>query len=149
MESQRPELRAHQENLAKHQELKALIVAIDEALQRRSATIDEVSRMLAMLGDRLVKRFALEEDGGYFAEAIVHAPQLVSKANALLAQHPKMHILAKNLVLDAPAGDDQSDDWWLRTAALFKAFREEFARHESQENVLIQEAYHQDIGVTD
>jgi len=149
MNSQGPEWRAHQENLAKHEELRALIVAIGEALQRRSATIDEVSDMLAKLGDRLVKRFAMEEDGGYFAEAIMHAPQLVAKANALLAQHPKMRALAENLALHVQGRNDASDDWWPRTAELFNAFCVEFARHERQENVLIQEAYHQDIGATD
>jgi hypothetical protein len=149
MDSQGPEFRAHQENLTKHQELNALIVAIGEALQRRSATIDEVSKMLVLLGDRLVKRFAMEEDGGYFADAIVHAPQLVSKANALLAQHPKMHALAENLALNLQGRNEASNDWWERTAELFGTFREEFARHESQENVLLQEAYQQDIGATD
>jgi len=149
MSSHGPELRAHQENLTKRQELRALIAAIGEALERRSATVDEVSDMLAMLGDRLVKQFAVEEDGGYFAEAIMHAPQLVSKANALLAQHPKMCLVAKNLASDLRACKETSDDWWLRTAELFRAFRDELVQHESQENVLIQEAYHQDIGATD
>jgi len=149
MSSQGPELRAHQENLTRRREIQGLIAAIGEALERRSATVDEVSAMLAQLGDRLVKQFALEEDGGYFAEAIVHAPQLVSKANALLAQHPKMHALAKNLVSDLRGHGETHGDWWQRTAELFAAFCSELERHESQENVLLQEAYHQDIGTND
>ena len=139
----------YRENVARYQEFKALLATVGEALQQRSATIDEVSHMLAQLGDRLVKHFAFEEDGGYFAEALLHAPQLVSKANALLAQHPKMCILAKSLAVDLHARKETSDDWWARTSELFQAFRDELMRHETQENVLLQDAYHQDIGTTD
>lgn len=149
MSSQGPEWRAHQENLARRQEIQNLMTAIGEALQRRSATVDEVSAMLAQLGDRLVKQFAMEEDGGYFAEAILHAPQLVSKANTLLAQHPKMHAVAKTLVSDLPGRGQTHEDWWQQTAEAFVAFRSEFEQHESQENVLLQEAYHQDLGTND
>lgn len=149
MNSQGPEWQAHQENLARRREIRDLISSIGDALERRSATVDEVSALLAQLGDRLVKQFAMEEDGGYFAEAIVHAPQLVSKANALLAQHPKMHALARDLVCGLQSGHETRDDWWQKTAQAFAAFHDEFERHESQENVLLQEAYHQDLGTND
>ncbi len=105
--------------------------------------------MLGQLGDRLVKHFTCEEDGGYFADALLHAPQLVSKANALLAQHPKMCTQAKSLAVDLQASRVASVDWWAHTAALFRAFRDELLRHEKQENMLLQEAYQRDIGTTD
>jgi len=149
MSSQGSEWRAHQQNLARRREIQDLMTAIGEALQRRSATVDEVSAMLAQLGDRLVRQFAMEEDGGYFAEAILCAPQLVSKANMLLAQHPKMHARAESLVSDLLGRGQTQEEWWQQTAEAFAAFRSEFEQHESQENVLLQEAYHQDLGTND
>lgn len=139
----------HRENLARHQELKSLIARIGHALEQRTATVDEISEMLGRLGDRLVKHFAMEEDGGYFADALMHAPQLVSKANALLAQHPKMCSQARLLVQELPESHESGEDWWSHTTSLFCAFREEIDRHEKQENVLLQEAYTQDLGATD
>jgi hemerythrin len=149
MSSHGSDLKTYQENIARYQEFKALLATIDEVLQQRSATIDQVSDMIAQLGDRLAKHFASEEDGGYFAEALSNAPQLVSKANALLAQHPKMCTLAESLAADLQARKGTSTDWWARTSELFQAFRDELMRHETQENGLLQDAYHQDIGTTD
>ncbi len=145
------EHRAFQENAARHAELKALLARIGQTLDEQTVTIDEVSDLLGLLGDRLVKHFAMEEDGGYFAEVLAHAPQLISKANALLAQHPKMCAQAKDLK-DLVVGTtcrQTGADWWQRTTELFRAFREELARHERREDGLLQEAYTRDIGAHD
>lgn len=138
-----------QEHVSQHRELRALLTRIDETLQRSSASIDEIGQLLGQLGDRLVHHFTCEEEGGYFAEALVHAPQLLAKANALLAQHPKMCVQAKNLTVELQLGTAPNIDWRTRTAALFTAFRDELLRHEKQENVLLQEAYQRDIGIND
>jgi len=139
----------YQENAARHRELKALLTRIGQCLEEQSATIEEVSDMLAQLGDRLVKHFAMEEDGGYFADVLLHAPQLVSKANALLAQHPKMCTQARDLAQEIAICSRAQPDWWQHTAELFRAFRNEFSRHEKQEDGLLQEAYTRDIGAHD
>ena len=148
MSGQGSEDRAFQQTAARHRELKALLARIGQTLEERTATIEEVSDLLGLLGDRLVKHFAMEEDGGYFAEVLLHAPQLISKANALLAQHPKMCAQAKDLAL-APPSRQAGADWWQHTTDLFRAFREEFTRHEKQEDGLLQEAYTRDIGTHD
>ena len=135
--------------LAEHQELKALLSQIDEALAARKATIDEVAGLLGRLGDRLVKHFATEEEGGYFSEALTHAPQLISKANQLLAQHPKMCARAQEMVAAVQSGPVGGPDWWEQTAERFRAFRDELLKHESRENVLLQEAYGRDLGAHD
>ena len=141
--------KAYQENAARHQELKALLARIEQGLEERTATVDEVSDMLGLLGDRLVKHFAMEEDGGYFADVLLHAPQLISKANALLAQHPKMCAQAKDLAAEISIRKQARPDWWQHTVELFRAFREELTRHERQEDGLLQEAYTRDIGAND
>jgi len=140
--------KAYQHILEEHRALKDLLRTIDEALERRTATIAEVSHLLARLGDQLVKHFALEEDGGYFADALVHAPQLVARANELLAQHPKMCTGAKQVLVTLQPG--QTDEhWWRETRQRFLAFRVELLKHERQEDKLLQEAYTQDIGSHD
>jgi hypothetical protein len=144
-----PDHTEYHESAARHQELKALIARIGNALETRKATVEEVSAMIGQLGDNLVKHFALEEDGGYFADALLHAPQLISKANALLAQHPKMCLQAKDLVQQLSEVRQVGENWWSRTTELFIAFRDEINRHEKQENVLLQEAYTQDLGAND
>jgi len=149
MSSQGVNLRAHHENLTRHQELKTLLAQIDQSLSERLCGVDEISNLLAQLGDRLIKHFAFEEDGGYFGDALSHAPQLISKANALLAQHPRIRMQATNLVAQIEPGKAAAGNWWDRTTELFRAFRHELTKHELQENVLIQEAYQQDLGTTD
>jgi len=148
MDLDSPEYKAYQSILEAHRDLKALVRQIDEALAARTRTIVELSRLLARLGDRLVKHFAMEEDGGYFAEALTHAPQLVARANALLAQHPMMCTQAKALLIDLQSTRGQ-EEWWEETSQRFRAFKAELLKHEMREDKLLQEAYTQDIGSHD
>ncbi len=144
-----PEYEAYVKLVRDHASLRKLLNTIEKTLDERSGTIDQISDLLGQLGDRLVKHFALEEDGGYFTEALLHAPQLVSKANALLAQHPKMSQKAKTLIESLASPSSEGVDWWEETRARFSAFREELLRHESFENRLLQEAYVRDLGAHD
>jgi len=144
-----PEFQAYQAILAGHQELKGLLERIDHVLATRSDTVEEACHLLAQLGDRLVKHFALEEQEGYFEEAVLHAPQLVAKVNRLLAQHPKMCSQAHSLVQEATGQPSQAAEWWETTHRLFLAFRDELLRHERAEDRLLQEAYNLDLGSHD
>jgi hemerythrin len=148
MDSHSPDIAAYEAVLEGHRTLRGLIGQIDEALAKKTATIAEVSDLLARLGDQLIKHFALEEEGGYFAEALTHAPQLVARANALLAQHPKMHDQARSLIVDLMP-DQGRDQWWQETGARFQAFKAELLKHERHEDTLLQEAYTQDLGSHD
>lgn len=143
-----PEFRAYQAILSGHQQLKSLLEEIDQVLGARSRSIDEACHLLAQLGDRLVKHFALEEQQGYFEEAVLHAPQLVAKVNRLMAQHPKICTQVHSLVEEA-ASSSSPEDWWETTRRLFLAFREELLRHERAEDRLLHEAYNLDIGSHD
>jgi len=131
--------------LAQHQALKQLMKQIATMLGDRSGTVDEVGQLLGELGDKLVKHFALEESGGYFGEALLHAPRLVSRANDLMAQHPKMTAQAKGLVQTG----DAATDWWAETEKRFQAFSRELLLHEQSEDRLLQEAYTNDIEAGD
>jgi len=133
---------------AGHRELKELLARIERALEHRSASIAEVGDLLGQLGDRLIRHFMEEEDGGYFTEALVHAPQLVNRANELLAQHPKMSTAAKQLVVEIKTPQD-AERWWQETCRRFQAFEEELLKHERAEDRLLQEAYTHDLGSHD
>jgi ABC-type transporter Mla subunit MlaD len=132
------------ELLAQHRDLKQLLTRIESVLTEQTASIDEAAHLLGQLGDQLVKHFALEEAGGYFSEALTQAPQLVARANDLLAQHPKMTHLVKQLTTAQPDAN-----WWRETHQRFQAFTAELLRHERSEDQLLQEAYVRDIAATD
>ena len=117
-------------------------------LRQRTASIDDVAELLGQLGDTLIKRFALEEDGGYCGDALLHAPQLLGRANDLLAQHPKMTRNAQQLVEIAPPGCG-GESWWDETLRRFDAFVQELLDHERREDCLIQEAYSRDVEAGD
>ena len=149
MAAQEPQSKSLAKLLAQHRELRSLLATIDRALEERSATVDEVAHLLGQLGDRLVKHFALEEEGGYFAEALLHAPQLVEKANALLAQHPRIRTRAVEMASEIRARQDPESDWWEQTRSRFRVLRDELLKHERHEDVLLQEAYTRDLGSHD
>lgn len=148
MDSPSPEFEAHQKILEGHRALKDLLARVEEALAEKTASIAEVSALLGRLGDQLVKHFELEEAGGYFAEALEHAPRLISRANDLMNQHPKMTARARELA-EAADPEQAPDAWWQQTAERFKAFQEELLKHERNEDGLIQEVYHRDLGEND
>jgi hypothetical protein len=148
MSSPSPAPRGYDQLLQEHQALKELLRQIDEALQARTATIAQVSDLLAHLGDRLIRHFSAEEQDGYFSEALLRAPQLIARANELMAQHPKMCTRARDLVLQLEPGKPPGD-WWQETRRRFDAFRQELVRHERGEDRLIQEAYNRDVGPGD
>jgi hypothetical protein len=143
-----PPSRAYQDVVEAQRLLRELLQQVEDSLASRTATIGAVSDLLARLGDELIKHFAMEEDGGYFADALLHAPQLVARANELLAQHPKMCGQAKNVSADPHPGSDDAQ-WWQKTRERFRAFKAELLRHERSEDRLLQEAYLQDLGAND
>lgn len=148
MPSERPEMERHQKVLEEHRQLRELLGKIDRVLQERKETIAEAGKLLGELGDRLVKHFTLEEEGGYFGETLLQAPRLVARANELLAQHPKMCTQATELC-EVAASPENADDWWDKTSQRFQAFKKELLAHERKEDSLLQEAYQQDLGTHD
>ena len=148
MASGSPEPKDYHQVLEQHQAMKALLSRLDKLLKQETTAVDEVAQLLGELGDRLVKHFTLEEEGGYFSEALMHAPRLISRANELMAQHPKMTTEARQLAVDLQSVRG-SANWRQETRKRFEAFRRELTRHEQSEDRLLQEAYTRDIGSAD
>jgi hemerythrin len=148
MNAASPEFEQFQKIQEEHRQLKSLLVQIEAALADRSGSIETVVDLIGQLGHQLTKHFQTEEAGGYFADALYEAPQLVNRANDLMLQHPKMTKSARKL---AEAADPEVDPerWREQTTERFKALQEELVKHERDEDLLIQEAYTRDIGMND
>ncbi len=138
-------LRAVEED---HKALLALLTELHRAAGERNTPPEEVCRMLGQLADHLLSHFELEERGGYFSDAVAHAPQLADRADGLLEEHPRMAEAARELA-DWASAAMGSDTWWDELAERFGAFREKLLAHERNEDRLIQEAYTRDLGAKD
>ena len=148
MSSTAPSEEAFREVLDQHRALRELLGRIGTLLQERTASIDEVADSLGQLGDMLIKHFTREESGGYYSDVVLHAPQLLRRANDLLAQHPKMTQQAQHLIGIAPSSTSVAN-WWDETRTRFDAFVRELLDHERGEDRLIQEAYGRDVEAGD
>ena len=137
-----------QKILEEHRALRKLLAQIEQELTKKSSPVTEVGDLLGQLGDRLVRHFAFEEEEGYFSDAVSRSPQLVAKANDLMAQHPKMCARVRDLTIQI-GPSPSAPDWWEETRTRFLAFKEELLKHERTEDALIQEAYNRDIGSHD
>jgi ABC-type transporter Mla subunit MlaD len=148
MSSTLPDEAAFRDIFDQHRALRELLERIGAMLRQRTASIDQVAELLGQLGDTLIKHFTHEEAGGYYGDALLHAPRLVGRANDLLAQHPKMARNVRQLVEIAPLGDT-GVSWWDETQTRFDAFVQELLDHERREDSLIQEAYIRDVAASD
>ncbi|MHC4401652.1 MAG: hemerythrin domain-containing protein [Planctomycetota bacterium] len=148
MNSDMLESNGYEQVLQQHRTLMALLAQLEQKLRQDDASVAEVSYLLGQLGDQLIKHFAMEEEGGYFSDALHQAPRLISHANELMAQHPKMTSAAQQLaehLETAQAAADWREETWKR----FEVFRIELVLHERREDSLLLEAYHRDIGTSD
>jgi hemerythrin len=131
-----------------HRQLKATLNEINKSIGERSVPVERAKELLDGLCDRLENHFELEEKGGYFTEAIEHAPQLSGKADDLVDEHAELSECARKILESAPT-EEGSDAWWQHIDEQFNKLRKELLTHERDEDRLIQEAYHRDLGAND
>jgi hypothetical protein len=148
MGSQPSDFEGYEEILRQHRELKELLAQIDDLLTKRTGSGTVVVERLGTLGGQLSGHFAFEEAGEYFGDALQQAPHLVPHAKELLAQHARICAIADALAEEA-ASTLASPDWWDRTAAQYKSLQQSLLRHEHDEDMLLLEAYGQDLGSHD
>jgi hemerythrin len=135
-------------NIDEHDRLRHVVEAVQEVLATRKASSDVVAAMLRELTANVLDHFNFEEEGGYFADAIERAPRLSEHAEHLLSQHAVM--TAQLVALEEHAARQESDEqWWTKLNAMFANFLEAFLAHETEENVLLQTAFNEDIGAED
>jgi len=146
MDTHPTEKNPFQEVLDDHKTLKALLARINETLGQRKATVAEATELINQLADQLIGHFALEESGGYFTEAILHAPHLAARSQTLMGQYDVLSMAARALA--APTGKG-ADAWWEETRSRFVKFQQELLLHERSEDELLQAAYVDDLGNKD
>lgn len=131
-----------------HCHLRELLQSVHKTLAARRTGRDTIVAMLHELAKEVLEHFEHEETGGYFADAIDIAPRLSERAEELLGQHP---CLAEQLAVMRRHADraESNDRWWSELHRKFSEFSDCFRAHEAAENVLLLEAYNDDIGAED
>ena len=130
-----------------HADLGRLVTKLRGALDEGKDT-SALAKLLAEMRDELVEHFRLEEDGGYLDDAVAYAPRLTGQAKYLLEQHKELLQLISGLC-DAVPLDGPSNINWEQVQAKGDHFVKTLLDHERGENMLVQEAYEQDIGSQD
>ncbi len=110
----------------------------DDPAARRS----RLEELFADFEGVLIEHFAIEEQGGYFAEVLAVAPRLSGRVSRLKRNHPAFRRRLTRLRKHIPDPTIAWPEVEARVAALLKAL----ADHESAENDLVHEAFMQDLG---
>jgi hypothetical protein len=144
----RHSLRDREEILGEHAQLQQMLSSVRETILDRASSRQVVREMLDELAQVLLDHFRHEEAGGYFSAALAIAPRLTERATELVRQHPVL--MAQLAALQAHAASRQpTEPWWQQLQLGFAAFFDEFGRHEAGENMLLQDAFHDDLGAED
>lgn len=104
--------------------------------------------LLAALCDQLALHFTLEEDFGYFDNALDVAPHLAGRAEALQCEHVELFDLARDLA-DAAAQAEARHQLTVQLPEILRRFQEfdlALCHHERIENDLIVAALQDDLG---
>jgi hypothetical protein len=144
----RHSLRDREEILGEHAQVQQMLLSVRETILERASSRQVVREMLDELAQVLLDHFGHEEAGGYFSAALAMAPRLTERAAELVRQHPMLMAQLAALQLHA-ASRQPSAPWWQQLESGFAAFFDEFSRHEAGENVLLQDAFHDDLGTED
>lgn len=94
----------------------------------------------------LKQHFDAEEQSGYLADALMLAPHLRSRADALRAEHAAL-LQTTDLVLQSL--EAANPDGFVKQRALFRQLVARIRQHEQSENALVLEAYEEELGAGD
>lgn len=137
-----------------NRQLKEELQACKELLRHPCTERSDVRRWfdaLAELRDQLAMHFALEDAYGYFEDAVLQAPQLCQRAEALHQQHIGLFL---DICRIADKADQllhfkhESQQLHQLSRAFFE-FVDQFETHERLEDALILAVFEDDIGVGD
>jgi hypothetical protein len=132
--------------LAEHRDLLDAISGLrnwcDEVAQGGRPRFGEMGSRVRMLRRRLTKHFALEERGGYLAQALVAAPQFTREAEALRQQHRQLlDELADGLAASTPPFQG-----WQDARQQLEHTLHSLAGHEAAETRIVQTAVGDELG---
>jgi len=131
--------------------LETLITALIERCEEQTAGAGNLAPTLALLADlsrQLPEHFALEEKGGYLAEALQAAPRFSRRAERLQKQHRGFGDRIESILEEANLAATSSKSW-RRVDGHFRQFSTALMAHEQAENDILESAFLDDIGTAD
>jgi hypothetical protein len=131
-----------------HSALRGKLGRIHSALAEPIPAPEEVENLLKDFLNALIVHFAHEEDEGFFDEVSSRAPQLGVQAARLCVEHKQLLRETTELCQFATAGSP-SMVWWRELRSRCHDLSKKLMRHESEENLLLQHAHQDDVGVSD
>jgi hypothetical protein len=135
---------------AQHERLFATLHAIEELLPYAISCLDRprplgaARLLLDRLADQLRIHFSAEECDEYFGRIAAGEPRLARRTEELLRDHREILALAAALTEEACRSD--ADAAWRRVSRTFWQLRERLAWHEREENDLVFQLHHVDLG---
>ncbi len=134
---------------SQHFALRQQIRALEELFAEPDGAGAERARKTLTLLERfdsaLREHFAVEEEGGYFADILKVAPRLSRRAARLEQNHKEFSERLESLLALARYAVDAPDDW-NRVRAGLEGFLQALRAHEDEENELVREAFMDDLG---
>jgi len=149
MNVSRPTTASVQALLEQHRQIEQIIGEIKEAILNHTTDCCAIAEKTKFLCRLLADHFRYEEEGGYFSEAVLVAPHLVERAKALESEHQSILDLLQSYCHKTCADGVDPQVWWATAKEAFLEFEKAIARHEHEENLLIQEAFLSDFGTKD
>jgi hypothetical protein len=129
-----------------HDALRDKLRQIHAALAVRELDAEEIRELLREFQSALGIHFSNEEESeGFFESVTAHAPRLSRKAGELCIEHRDLLQKAAELCRFAAAGSP-SLTWWRELNSRCHEFSRQLMRHESEESLLLQQAYQDDLG---
>jgi len=104
-----------------------------------------LSERLHALRTRLAEHFGVEEQDGYAQTVLARAPQLDRKVRKALSEHAELMKSLEVLMQQVQASQSLNDSLRESLGAWIHRFRQ----HESQENLLIEDAFNVEVPAED
>ncbi|HUG92659.1 MAG TPA: hemerythrin domain-containing protein [Planctomycetaceae bacterium] len=140
---------ARESLLAEHGRLLAEISALRQWCSEVGETgrprFGEMGSRVRMLRRRLTKHFAMEEHGGYLAEALAVAPQFTREAAELRGQHREL-LDGLDRLTDGLAAVEPPFQGWQDACRQLNDILNHLRDHEAAENRIVQAAVEDDLG---
>ena len=134
---------------SQHFALRQQIRALEEVFAEPDGAAEEYARktqaLLEGFDSALRDHFAVEEEGGYFADVLKVAPRLSRRAARLEQNHREFSERLEALLALVQYAIDARDAWE-RVATGVERFLRALRAHEDDENELVREAFMVDLG---
>jgi iron-sulfur cluster repair protein YtfE (RIC family) len=131
-----------------HEELHRKLNYLTRQIESRQSSLADIVVLLDGLRNFFVIHFQREEQSGLFDAIEKRAPHLSRNVRNLTREHYDLLERMDGLLRFARRGTGQPLCWWMLTQRMHDLMIR-LQRHESEENLVLQMAYSDDIGTKD